>query len=101
MPAPSYGTQTPRLSYPVRSKISAMARPAEQVLKEALQLPEDERAGLVRDLLDSFDTSARPDRTEREWVSEVERRARAATAGEPGLSWEEVRSGIERRLAGD
>jgi putative addiction module component (TIGR02574 family) len=78
-----------------------MARPAEQVLKEALQLPEDERAGLVCDLLDSFGTPPHTGRTEREWISEVERRARAAMAGEPGLSWEEVRSGIERRLAGD
>jgi hypothetical protein len=41
------------------------------------------------------------DQNEQEWISEVERRARAAKAGDPGLSWEEVRSSIERRLAGD
>jgi putative addiction module component (TIGR02574 family) len=78
-----------------------MARHAEQVLKEALQLPEDERAELVCDLLDSFGAPPHPEKSEREWLSEVERRARAAKAGEPGLSWEEVRSSIERRLSGD
>lgn len=85
----------------MRSTISAMARHAEQVLKEALQLPEAERAELVCDLLDSFGAPPHPERTEREWIAEVERRARAAMAGEPGLSWEEVRSSIERRLTGD
>lgn len=78
-----------------------MARHAEQVLKEALRLPEDERAELVCDLLDSFGVPPHAERTEREWIFEVERRARAAQAGEPGMSWEEVRSSIERRLAGD
>jgi putative addiction module component (TIGR02574 family) len=78
-----------------------MATRANQVLKEALQLPEDERADLICNLLDSFGAPPQQDRTEREWISEIERRARAAKAGEPGLSWEEVRSSIERRLAGD
>jgi len=78
-----------------------MARPTEHVLKDALQLPEDERAELVRDLLDSFGAPPQPNRSDPEWISEIERRARAAMEGEPGLSWEEVRSGIERRLASD
>jgi len=34
-----------------------------------------------------------------DWLAEIERRARAAIAGEPGLSWEEVRAEVERRLA--
>jgi putative addiction module component (TIGR02574 family) len=78
-----------------------MATHANQVLKEALQLPEDERADLICSLLDSFGAPPQHERTEREWISEIERRARAAKAGEPGLSWEEVRSSIERHLAGD
>jgi putative addiction module component (TIGR02574 family) len=78
-----------------------MARHAEQVLKEALQLPEAERAELVCDLLDSFGTPPHLERAESEWIGEVERRARAAMAGEPGVSWEEVRSAIERRLGSD
>ena len=40
----------------------------------------------------------RPQRSAEEWVAEIERRARAAMAGEPGLLWEEVRSSIEWRL---
>jgi putative addiction module component (TIGR02574 family) len=78
-----------------------MARPAEQVLREALQLPDDERADLICDLLDSLGAPPRAEKPEREWLAEIERRARAARAGEPGFSWEEVRSSIERRLAGD
>jgi putative addiction module component (TIGR02574 family) len=78
-----------------------MARAAAQVLREALELPEDERAGLVCDLLDSFGVpSSHSERSDEEWIAEIERRARAAIAGEPGLPWEEVRSSIERRLSG-
>ena len=32
-------------------------------------------------------------------TGEIERRARAAVAGEPGVSWEETRAAIERCLA--
>jgi putative addiction module component (TIGR02574 family) len=74
-----------------------MARPAEQVLREALELPEHERAGLVRDLLDSFE-APRSTRTDAEWIAEIERRAQAAVDGEPGIAWEEVRSAVKRRL---
>ena len=77
-----------------------MARPAEQVLKEALELPEQERAGLVCDLLDSFGAPRHaPERTDEEWIAEIERRTQAALAGEPGIPWEEVQSAIKRRLA--
>jgi hypothetical protein len=34
------------------------------------------------------------------WLVEIERRGRAALAGEPGFSWEDVRADIRRRLAG-
>lgn len=37
--------------------------------------------------------------TKEDWIAEIERRARAAAAGEPGVSWEETRATIERRLA--
>lgn len=75
-----------------------MARHAEQVLKEALQLPEDERAELVCDLIDSFGAPQTSERTDEEWIAEIERRARAAIAGEPGIPWEEVRAAVKRRL---
>jgi len=81
--------------------ISTMARPAEKVLREALELPEDERAELVCDLLDSFGNPPHASRSDEEWIAEIERRARAAVAGEPGIPWEEVRSGVKRRLSGE
>lgn len=78
-----------------------MPMSAKQVLKEALDWPEEERAELVRDLLDSFGSPPQMERTDEEWLVEIERRARAAMAGEPGIPWEEVRSSIKRRLAGE
>lgn len=79
----------------------SMPMSAKQVLKEALDLPEEERAELVRDLLDSFGSPPQVEKTDDEWIAEIERRARAALAGEPGIPWEEVRSSIKRRLAGE
>ena len=38
-------------------------------------------------------------RSEEEWLAEIERRARAARAGSPGVSWETARAEIERRRA--
>jgi putative addiction module component (TIGR02574 family) len=67
-------------------------------LKEALELPEDERAELVCDLIDSFGAPPSSERTDEEWIAEIERRARAAIAGEPGIPWEEVRAAVKRRL---
>jgi putative addiction module component (TIGR02574 family) len=80
--------------------MAAMAKSVDRVLREALKLAADERAQVVAELL----TSLEPDvpsqqRTEAEWIQEVERRARAAIAGTPGLSWAEVRAQIERRLS--
>jgi putative addiction module component (TIGR02574 family) len=66
-----------------------------QLLEEALRLSEQERAVLASALLDSI-PPAGADRTSEEWIAEIKRRARAAQAGDPGLSWEEVRSKIEK-----
>jgi hypothetical protein len=33
------------------------------------------------------------------WIAEVKRRAQAAIAGLPGLSWEETRTRIEERIS--
>jgi len=77
-----------------------MARPAEKVLQEALELPEQERADVVFGLLDSFGAPRHaPERTDEEWIVEIERRAQAAIDGEPGVLWEEARSAIKRRLS--
>jgi putative addiction module component (TIGR02574 family) len=78
-----------------------MTKPAQKVLREALELPEDERADLVCNLLDSFGApSQSSERSDEEWTAEIERRARAAVAGEPGVPWDEARATIERHLSG-
>lgn len=77
-----------------------MAKSVDRVLGEALKLGADERARVAAELLATLD----PDipshrRTEAEWIQEVERRARAAMAGAPGVPWTEARAQIERRLS--
>lgn len=73
-----------------------MSAQARQILEQALQLDDAERAALAADLVASLGPP--DDRTDEEWIREVERRARRALAGGPSFSWEEVREGIRRRL---
>jgi hypothetical protein len=47
----------------------------ERLMQEALELPTDD-----------------------EWIVEVERRARRALAGEPGVSWTDARKQLEQRF---
>jgi len=73
-----------------------MSTNADAVLKEALQLSEQERARVAAELLASLD----PDLETRDgnaWIAEVERRAQAAVDGVPGLGWEETRNRVEER----
>ncbi len=88
-----------------------MTTTAEEVLKEALQLSEVERARVAAELLASLD----PDVETRDgeawiaeverraqgeaWIAEVERRAQAAIGGLPGLTWEDTRTRIEERIS--
>jgi putative addiction module component (TIGR02574 family) len=74
-----------------------MATTADEVLKEALQLPEDERARVAAELLASLEPEPEA-RDEDAWIAEVERRARAAVGGVPGLSWDETQKRIEKRI---
>jgi len=76
----------------------AMAMKAEDLLREALSLPDDERAGLAAELLASLDEAGDdPDVVEAEWAAEIQRRVDAVEAGEVSAkSWESVR---ERLLA--
>jgi hypothetical protein len=74
-----------------------MSTTAEEVLKDALQLSESERARVAAELLASLE----PDIEARDgdaWIAEVGRRAQAAIAGAPGLSWDETRARIEERI---
>jgi hypothetical protein len=76
-----------------------MASAKERLLEEALQLPPDQRAELVGELLATLEPDTPSERrTEAEWIAEVERRARAAVEGSPGVSWAEARGQIQSRL---
>jgi putative addiction module component (TIGR02574 family) len=67
---------------------------AEEVLKEALQLSEGERARVAAELLASLEPDVET-RDGEAWTAEVERRAQSAIAGVPGMTWEETRTRIE------
>jgi putative addiction module component (TIGR02574 family) len=75
-----------------------MGATADEVLKEALQLPEDERARVVAELLASLEPDIET-RDEEAWIAEVERRAQAAVDGGPGLTWEQTRTIVEGRVS--
>jgi putative addiction module component (TIGR02574 family) len=74
---------------------------AQEVLREALALPVDERAGVAAELLASLDDAGSEDPLEVEaaWAAEIERRARRVMAGESqGLPWEDVRARADAEL---
>jgi putative addiction module component (TIGR02574 family) len=74
-----------------------MKRAAEDVLKDALELPLEARAALVDSLLDSLDTAVDPD-AEALWQAEILRRAREIDEGSVQLvPWSELRSRLIRR----
>lgn len=76
-----------------------MANTVDRVLEEALRLSPDQRVQLVAELLATLEPDTPGQRrTEAEWIQEVERRARAAVAGDPGISWAEARAQIQSRL---
>jgi Putative addiction module component len=55
-----------------------MASTKERLLEEALQLPPDQRAELVGELLATLEPDTPSERrTETAWIAEIERRARA------------------------
>jgi hypothetical protein len=71
-----------------------MTSRARKVLEEALSLPDDERRDLAEQLLSSLPA-------DREWLAELERRARRALA-EPsgGEPWDVVERRLDARFAG-
>jgi putative addiction module component (TIGR02574 family) len=76
-----------------------MTTSADDVLKQALELNEPERARLVTELLSTLEPdSATGSLSDSEWIAEIERRARAAHAGRPGVPWDEARKRIEDRF---
>ena len=77
-----------------------MANDAARILAEALGLAPEERVLIAVELLASLDPEV-PGEQDREadWIAEIERRARAAIAGSPGVSWPEARARILDRLS--
>ena len=80
-----------------------MSSRAQELLREALTLPIEERADVAAELLASLDEAPPDDPAEVEaaWAREIERRARRAMSGESaGEVWEDVRARVVRRLTG-
>jgi len=76
-----------------------MSPSTQQLLKDALQLSEQQRTELVVELLDSLPPAeSGHTRTDAQWLAEIERRARAAQAGATGVSWDDARKQVMDRL---
>jgi len=75
-----------------------MARTAKQVLGEALELSERERAEVASRLIESLD-GEREDEVDEAWAAEIERRCADRDSGRTvGSDWEQVRQRIEREI---
>lgn len=78
-----------------------MASRAQQLLRDVLALPLEERADVAAELLASLDDAQaeHPADVEAAWAGEIERRARRVMAGEStGVPWEDVRRRAEADL---
>jgi hypothetical protein len=72
----------------------------DKVLVEALKLDPGERARVAAELLATLEPDVpAQDRSDAEWIAEIERRARAAVQGTEGLPWPEARNKIQTRLS--
>ncbi|MBY0493563.1 MAG: addiction module protein [Cyanobacteria bacterium] len=76
-----------------------MTQKARSILRAALALPHKQRAHVATELLESLNPPVFEDeeKARREWLAEIERRARRALA-EPsaGQTWEQVRERTAR-----
>ncbi len=77
-----------------------MSRRTEQLLREALELPERDRAEVAARLLESLDHE-KDDEVDAAWAAEIERRCADLDAGRTTTSdWEDVRRRIEQEIFG-
>ncbi|HWN44873.1 MAG TPA: addiction module protein [Thermoanaerobaculia bacterium] len=77
-----------------------MRRRADSVLREALTLPESERAEIAGALLESLEHQQPEADVEMAWRQEVAARVAALEAGEIETTpWEEIREGFLARLS--
>jgi putative addiction module component (TIGR02574 family) len=78
-----------------------MTHRAQELLREALRLPPEERADVAAELLASLEEPIEDDpaAVQAAWAQEIERRARRAMAGDSADEpWEDVRDRVERHL---
>lgn len=91
----------PLVGLPADVYNAGMTSRAQDLLRQALALPIDERANVAAELLASLDADHEEDPAEVEaaWAAEIERRARRVMAGESqGIPWEDVRARAEAAL---
>jgi len=70
----------------------------DRVLEEARRLSPVQRAQLVAELLATLEPDVPSQRrSEREWIAELERRARAATPGSNDVPWTAASAQIRKR----
>jgi putative addiction module component (TIGR02574 family) len=71
-----------------------------ELLRQALTLPDEERAELAASLIDSLDTTV-DDNVEAAWQEEIARRLDEIQSGKvQGVPWEEVRRKAHKLLHG-
>ncbi|HET9766745.1 MAG TPA: addiction module protein [Thermoanaerobaculia bacterium] len=76
-----------------------MTKTAEALLRDALDLDEQERAEMAVALLESLEPSVNEAEIEQAWHEEVRRRIAAVDSGQAELiPWEEVRKQLFARL---
>lgn len=74
-----------------------MARSARELFEEAMSLDPNERATLIRLLIEAFDAEAE-DGVEDAWRGEIERRMAESDSGAvETIPWEELRARLYRR----
>ncbi len=74
-----------------------MARSARELFDEVMRLDPEERATLMRLLIDSLDAESE-EGVDAAWVAEVERRMAELDSGAvQSLSWDELRARLYRR----
>jgi putative addiction module component (TIGR02574 family) len=72
---------------------------ANDLLEQALGLPEDERARIGIALIDSVGSGGSPEEVEKAWHEEIRRRLDEADAGDAQFRpWREVREELDRKL---
>lgn len=76
-----------------------MTRATQELLKQALELPLDERASMAAELLESLGDAE--DDVDAAWASEIRSRVAAARAGEiESTDWRVVLDRVEKEVLG-